>query len=69
MEIDEFGRVYDEAFTIQNVPIKYRRLSYNGGSGYQFTIQNVPIKLEKVVEKYFDKKNLQYRMFLLNIGG
>ena len=58
--------VYNK-FTIQNVPIKLKKTQLWWAMGKIFTIQNVPIKLYLTITIKIKYRNLQYKMFLLNL--
>ena len=56
-----------QKFTIQNVPIKSHSIVVLVEKITTFTIQNVPIKSILFPPAYLLIKNLQYKMFLLNL--
>ena len=53
-------------FTIQNVPIKLKKLKKWSDKNDRFTIQNVPIKSLNIGCDIPVNSHLQYKMFLLN---
>ena len=67
MKLNVVAFLTTNAFTIQNVPIKFGFFLNSSAVVTVFTIQNVPIKLEDFYIEEESEDYLQYKMFLLNI--
>ena len=66
MKLNVVAFLTTNAFTIQNVPIKFGFFLNSSAVVTVFTIQNVPIKLEDFYIEEESEDYLQYKMFLLN---
>ena len=69
MKLNVVAFLTTNAFTIQNVPIKFGFFLNSSAVVTVFTIQNVPIKLEDFYIEEESEDYLQYKMFLLNRFG